>query len=65
MEYFKTISIATTTGFSSQNYSNWPAAIPVFLIMVSFIGACVGSTGGGIKSSSNTSYVQTRHERNK
>ena len=46
---FQTISIATTTGFSSQNYSSWPAAIPVFLIMMSFIGACVGSTGGGIK----------------
>ena len=46
---FQTISIATTTGFTSQNYSNWPAAIPVFLIMISFIGACVGSTGGGIK----------------
>jgi trk system potassium uptake protein TrkH len=46
---FQTISIATTTGFTSQNFSNWPAAIPVFLIMISFIGACVGSTGGGIK----------------
>lgn len=46
---FQTVSIATTTGFSSQNFSSWPAAIPVFLIMVSFIGACVGSTGGGIK----------------
>ena len=46
---FQTISIATTTGFTSQNFSNWPAAIPVFLIMMSFIGACVGSTGGGIK----------------
>jgi trk system potassium uptake protein TrkH len=46
---FQTVSIATTTGFSSQNISSWPAAIPVFLIMVSFIGACVGSTGGGIK----------------
>ena len=46
---FQTISIATTTGFTSQNYSSWPAAVPVFLIMVSFIGACVGSTGGGIK----------------
>ena len=46
---FQTVSIATTTGFSSQNYSSWPAAIPVFLIMISFIGACVGSTGGGIK----------------
>lgn len=46
---FQTISIATTTGFTSQNYSSWPSAIPVFLIMMSFIGACVGSTGGGIK----------------
>ena len=46
---FQTISIATTTGFTSQNYGSWPAAIPVFLIMMSFIGACVGSTGGGIK----------------
>ena len=46
---FQTISIATTTGFTSQNFGNWPAAIPVFLIMMSFIGACVGSTGGGIK----------------
>ena len=46
---FQTISIATTTGFTSQNFSSWPAAIPVFLIMMSFIGACVGSTGGGIK----------------
>ena len=46
---FQTVSIATTTGFSSQNYSSWPDAIPVFLIMMSFIGACVGSTGGGIK----------------
>jgi len=46
---FQTISIATTTGFVSQEFSGWPAAIPVFLIMVSFVGACVGSTGGGIK----------------
>jgi trk system potassium uptake protein TrkH len=46
---FQTISMATTTGFTSQNFSQWPNAAPVFLIMVSFIGACVGSTGGGIK----------------
>ena len=29
---FQTISIATTTGFTSQNFSSWPAAIPVFLL---------------------------------
>ena len=46
---FQTVSMATTTGFASQNFSQWPNAAPVFLIMVSFIGACVGSTGGGIK----------------
>lgn len=46
---FQTVSMATTTGFSSQNFSQWPNATPLFLIMVSFIGACVGSTGGGIK----------------
>jgi trk system potassium uptake protein TrkH len=46
---FQTISMATTTGFTSQNFSQWPNAVPVFLILVSFIGACVGSTGGGIK----------------
>jgi len=46
---FQTVSMATTTGFASQNFSQWPNAAPVFLIMVSFVGACVGSTGGGIK----------------
>ena len=46
---FQTVSIATTTGFASQNYSQWPFVLPVLLIFVSFIGACAGSTGGGIK----------------
>jgi len=46
---FQTISMATTTGFVSQKFSSWPVAIPLFLILLSFIGACVGSTGGGIK----------------
>jgi len=46
---FQTVSIATTTGFASQNYSQWPFVLPVLLIFVSFVGACAGSTGGGIK----------------
>ena len=46
---FQTISMATTTGFVSQEFSTWPVALPLFLILLSFIGACVGSTGGGIK----------------
>lgn len=46
---FETISIATTTGYGLQDFSVWPSLIPVALIMASFIGACAGSTGGGIK----------------
>ena len=46
---FQTVSIATTTGFASQNYSQWPFVLPVLLIFASFVGACAGSTGGGIK----------------
>ncbi len=46
---FQAVSIMTTTGFSSQNFSLWPSALPALLIFASFIGACAGSTGGGIK----------------
>ncbi len=46
---FQTISIVTTTGFTNTNFSNWPGFIPILLIMVAIIGACAGSTGGGIK----------------
>ena len=46
---FQAVSIATTTGFTTANYSAWPGAIPVLLIFASFIGGCAGSTAGGIK----------------
>jgi len=46
---FQAVSIATTTGFTTATYANWPAAIPVMLIFASFIGGCAGSTAGGIK----------------
>jgi trk system potassium uptake protein TrkH len=46
---FQTVSIATTTGFTTTDFSAWPAAIPVLLIFSSFIGGCAGSTAGGIK----------------
>ncbi len=46
---FQTVSIATTTGFVSQNFSLWPFFVHVTLIFTSFVGACAGSTGGGIK----------------
>jgi trk system potassium uptake protein TrkH len=46
---FQAVSIATTTGFTTADYSSWPAALPVLLIFASFIGGCAGSTAGGIK----------------
>ena len=46
---FQAVSIATTTGFTTENFALWPAAIPVLLIFASFIGGSAGSTAGGIK----------------
>lgn len=47
---FQVISLATTTGFASTNFSAWPGVIPLLLLLMSFIGGCAGSTGGGIKA---------------
>lgn len=46
---FQTVSIATTTGFTTTKYHLWPDLLPVLLLFSSFIGACAGSTGGGLK----------------
>lgn len=46
---FQAVSIGTTTGFTTTEYHNWPGFLPVLLLFTSFIGACAGSTGGGMK----------------
>ena len=46
---FQAVSIATTTGFTTDGFSNWPTVLPVLLIFASFIGGSAGSTAGGIK----------------
>lgn len=46
---FQAVSIATTTGFTTANFSAWPSMLPYLLIYASIIGACAGSTGGGMK----------------
>lgn len=46
---FQAVSIGTTTGFTTANYAAWPGALPVLLILASFIGGSAGSTAGGIK----------------
>jgi len=46
---FQTVSIGTTTGFTTQRYHLWPGFLPALLLFTSFIGGCTGSTAGGIK----------------
>lgn len=46
---FQAVSIGTTTGFTTTEFFLWPVFLPVFLMFVSFIGGCSGSTGGGMK----------------
>ncbi|MGJ8688707.1 MAG: TrkH family potassium uptake protein [Gammaproteobacteria bacterium] len=46
---FQSVSIATTTGFTTDDFSTWPSMLPYMLIYASIIGACAGSTGGGMK----------------
>ena len=46
---FHSISFITTSGFTTNLYTQWPSFILTMLITFSFIGACAGSTGGGMK----------------
>ena len=46
---FHAVSIATTTGFTTTNFSAWPSVVPILLLLAAFAGGCAGSTAGGIK----------------
>lgn len=48
---FQVGSIITTTGFSTADFDQWPQTSRTILVMLMFVGACAGSTGGGIKIS--------------
>ena len=48
---FQVASIITTTGFSSVDFDMWPSLSKSVLVVLMFVGACAGSTGGGIKVS--------------
>ena len=49
--FFQVASIITTTGFSTCDFDLWPTTSKFILVLLMFIGACAGSTGGGIKVS--------------
>ncbi len=46
---FTCASIMTTTGYTTGDYEQWPAAIKAMLVLLMFMGGCAGSTAGGIK----------------
>lgn len=46
---FNVISMATTTGFTSASFNNWPTFIPILIMFLAIIGGCGESTCGGIK----------------
>ncbi|MBR5657979.1 MAG: TrkH family potassium uptake protein [Lachnospiraceae bacterium] len=48
---FQVGSIMTTTGFSTADFNMWPTFSKTLLVLLMFIGACAGSTGGGMKVS--------------
>jgi trk system potassium uptake protein TrkH len=43
------VSIVTTTGFATTDFTAWPTFVPIFLILLSTAGGCAGSTAGGMK----------------
>ena len=60
---FHLVSILTTTGFTADGFAWWPGALPVMLILVSFMGGCAGSTAGGMKMMRiQLMYKQSRNE---
>lgn len=46
---FEVVSVVTSTGFSTVDFSHWPDFLPLLLIYISFVGGCGGSTAGGMK----------------
>jgi trk system potassium uptake protein TrkH len=46
---FQVVSIGTTTGYATADFDQWPQIMRVLLLLVMFVGGCMGSTGGGMK----------------
>ena len=46
---FQTVSVITTTGFTTTDFSLWPSVVPILLMFAAFAGGCAGSTAGGMK----------------
>ncbi len=56
---FQCASVMTTTGFSTVDFDLWPQFSKMIMLGLMFIGACAGSTGGGMKVSRYIIYLRT------
>lgn len=56
---FQVGSIITTTGFSTVDFNYWPEFSKTIIVLLMFVGACAGSTGGGIKVSRVLIFLKT------
>ena len=56
---FQVASIMTTTGFSTVDFDRWPEFSKMILLLLMFVGACAGSTGGGMKVSRMIIWAKT------
>ena len=57
--FFQVSSIITTTGFATADFNLWSATSKSTLVLLMFVGACAGSTGGGLKVSRLIILVKT------
>jgi trk system potassium uptake protein TrkH len=60
--FFQVATTASTTGFASTDYSHWPPAVLALLMVLSLIGACAGSTAGGLKQFRLQVMVKTMYK---
>jgi trk system potassium uptake protein len=49
LSLFHAVSMQTSSGFFTEDLTHWPGALPVLLMLSTFIGGCAGSTSGGMK----------------
>ncbi len=56
--FFQVASVMTTTGYATADFDMWSDLSRAMMVLVMFIGACAGSTGGGIKVSRCILYIK-------
>jgi trk system potassium uptake protein TrkH len=58
---FQVVSIMTTTGFVTANYTDWGAGVTMLIFILLFVGGCAGSTSGGIKMVRHLVFIKNSY----